>query len=148
MVEQANESFGRLGAQRRAQRRSGLWFNAYHRLANKLAVFCTVLVLLLLLMSIFANFIAPYPYDEAHFDDPYIFPSRMHAISCGTDSLAGICSAVSSMAVACRCSWASARSCSPCLSVCPWACWQVCAGAGPTISSGVRWTYSPPCPIW
>jgi len=88
MVEQTKESFGRLGAQRRAQRRSGLWFNAYHRLAkNKLSVVCTVLVLFLLFMSIFANFIAPYPYDEAHFKDPYIFPFKDARYILGTDSL-------------------------------------------------------------
>jgi oligopeptide transport system permease protein len=88
MIEQSKESFGRLGAQRRAQRRAGFWFNAYRRLAkNKLALACTGLVLFLLLMSIFADIIAPYPYDEPHFDDGWLFPFQDARYILGTDSL-------------------------------------------------------------
>ena len=88
MVEQTKESFGRLGAQRRAQRRAGLWYDAYQRLSkNKLALACTGLVLGLLLMSIFADVIAPYPYDEAHFADGWLFPFQDARYPLGTDSL-------------------------------------------------------------
>ena len=88
MVEQTKESFGRLGAQRRSQRRAGLWYDAYHRISkNKLALACTGLVFALLLMSIFADVIAPYPYDEPHFDDGWLFPFQNAKYPLGTDSL-------------------------------------------------------------
>lgn len=84
----ARESFGRLGARRRALRRSGTWADGVRRLRqNKLAVVATILVLCLLLMAVFANVLAPYPYDQPHFSDTWRFPFTSWKYPLGTDNL-------------------------------------------------------------
>jgi oligopeptide transport system permease protein len=65
---------------------SNLWRDAWRRLLrNKLAVLGGVTVLLLCLVAIFADFIAPYSYTKANFGKIYEFPSREFPL--GTDQL-------------------------------------------------------------
>ena len=65
---------------------SNLWRDAWRRLLrNKLAVAGGVTVMLLCLVAIFADFIAPYSYTKANFGKIYEFPSREFPL--GTDQL-------------------------------------------------------------
>ncbi len=65
---------------------SNLWRDAWRRLLrNKLAVAGGVTVILLCLVAIFADFIAPYSYTKANFGKIYEFPSREFPL--GTDQL-------------------------------------------------------------
>src|SRR6266849_729069 len=65
---------------------SNLWRDAWRRLLrNKLAVVGGVTVILLCLVAIFADFIAPYSYSKANFGKIYEFPSREFPL--GTDQL-------------------------------------------------------------
>ena len=65
---------------------SNLWRDAWRRLLrNKLAVLGGVTVVLLCLVAIFADFIAPYSYTKANFSKIYEFPSREFPL--GTDQL-------------------------------------------------------------
>jgi len=65
---------------------SNLWRDAWRRLLrNKLAVLGGVTVVLLCLVAIFADFIAPYSYTKANFGKIYEFPSREFPL--GTDQL-------------------------------------------------------------
>jgi len=88
---EGRQTFGRLGAYRRAQRaqrRAGVWIDAFRRLRkNKLALVCTGLVLFLVFITVFADFIAPYPYDQPHFGHSWVFPFRDSNFILGTDSL-------------------------------------------------------------
>jgi len=65
---------------------SNLWRDAWRRLLrNKLAVVGGATVILLCLVAIFADFIAPYSYTKANFGKIYEFPSREFPL--GTDQL-------------------------------------------------------------
>jgi len=65
---------------------SNLWRDAWRRLLrNRLAVVGGVTVILLCLVAIFADFIAPYSYTKANFGKIYEFPSREFPL--GTDQL-------------------------------------------------------------
>ena len=65
---------------------SNLWRDAWRRLLrNKLAVVGGVTVILLCLVAIFADFLAPYSYTKANFGKIYEFPSREFPL--GTDQL-------------------------------------------------------------
>jgi ABC-type dipeptide/oligopeptide/nickel transport system permease subunit len=65
---------------------SGLWRDAWRRLLrNKLAVAGGVTVMLLCLVAIFANVLAPQSYTKANFGSIYQFPSREFPL--GTDQL-------------------------------------------------------------
>ncbi|MDO8475357.1 MAG: ABC transporter permease [Candidatus Rokubacteria bacterium] len=65
---------------------SGLWRDAWRRLLrNKLAVAGGVTVVLLCLVAIFANVLAPQSYTKANFGNIYEFPSREFPL--GTDQL-------------------------------------------------------------
>ena len=67
-------------------RSSSLWRDAWRRLIrNKLAVAGGLLVIVLCLIAIFADFIAPYSYAKANFGRIYEFPS--HDYPLGTDQL-------------------------------------------------------------
>jgi len=88
MTLASRASFGRLGAERRAQRRSGIWLDAYRRLRkNKLALAATGLTLGLMLLALLAPVLAPYPYDQPHFGSSWVFPFRDARYILGTDSL-------------------------------------------------------------
>src|ERR1043165_7294624 len=88
MTVTSRAEFGRLGAQRRAQRRSGIWIDAYRRLRkNPLSMAATILTLALLLIALFAPVIAPYPYDQPHFGSSWVFPFTDARFILGTDSL-------------------------------------------------------------
>jgi len=65
---------------------SNLWRDAWRRLLrNKLAVVGGVTVILLCLVAILADFLAPYSYTKANFGKIYEFPSREFPL--GTDQL-------------------------------------------------------------
>ncbi|HXJ77786.1 MAG TPA: ABC transporter permease [Candidatus Methylomirabilis sp.] len=65
---------------------SSLWRDAWRRLVrNKLAVVGGLTVIVLCLVAIFADFLAPYPYTKANFGAIYEFPSRTYLL--GTDQL-------------------------------------------------------------
>ena len=65
---------------------SSLWRDAWRRLLrNKLAVAGGVTVVLLCLVAIFANVLAPQSYTKANFESIYQFPSREFPL--GTDQL-------------------------------------------------------------
>jgi ABC-type dipeptide/oligopeptide/nickel transport system permease subunit len=65
---------------------SGLWRDAWRRLLrNKLAVVGGITVVLLCLVAIFANVLAPQSYTKANFGSIYEFPSREFPL--GTDQL-------------------------------------------------------------
>jgi oligopeptide transport system permease protein len=67
-------------------RGSSLWRDAGRRLVrNKLAVAGGITVIVLCLVAIFADFLAPYPYTKANFGKIYEFPSREFPL--GTDQL-------------------------------------------------------------
>ncbi len=63
-----------------------LWVDAFRRLLkNKLAVFGAIIIIFFVLVAIFADFIAPYPYDYIDFENnkQYAKPSKEHPF--GTD---------------------------------------------------------------
>jgi oligopeptide transport system permease protein len=67
-------------------RGSSLWRDAWRRLIrNKLAVAGGLTVIVLCLVAIFADFLAPHPYTKANFGKIYEFPSREFPL--GTDQL-------------------------------------------------------------
>jgi len=79
-------SFGHLRAERRSQRRSGLWVDAYRRYRkNRLAIVATVTVIVLVLVAIFADVIAPYSYRQPHYGDEWLFPFENPKYLLGTD---------------------------------------------------------------
>lgn len=66
-------------------RKSGFWRDAWYRLRrNKAAMLGLILLILLILCAIFADFIAPYSYDEQNYDITFQFPSKEHPL--GTDN--------------------------------------------------------------
>jgi ABC-type dipeptide/oligopeptide/nickel transport system permease subunit len=73
-------------ATRVAVRGTSLWQDAWRRLLrNKLAVAGGITVILLCLIAIFADVLAPYPYTKTNFGRLYEFPSRDYPL--GTDQL-------------------------------------------------------------
>ncbi len=65
---------------------AGLWRDAARRFfKNKLAVAALVVAVILILTAIFANLIAPAPYDYSVIGDALQFPNRQHLL--GTDSV-------------------------------------------------------------
>jgi ABC-type dipeptide/oligopeptide/nickel transport system permease subunit len=77
---------GDLALTRAAPRGSSLYRDAWRRLIrNRLAVAGGVTVLLLCVVAIFADALAPFPYAKANFGKIYEFPSREHPL--GTDQL-------------------------------------------------------------
>ena len=71
----------------RLQQRT-LWQDAARRfLRNRLAVFGLVIVVFFLFLAIFADLIAPYPYDEIHLDKTFRFPFQDPAYWLGTDEI-------------------------------------------------------------
>ncbi len=65
---------------------SSLWRDAARRFRkNKLAVGALVVMILLILTAIFADVIAPYPYDYSQLADALQFPNAKHLL--GTDSV-------------------------------------------------------------
>jgi oligopeptide transport system permease protein len=65
---------------------SNLWRDAARRFAkNKLAVGALVVVILLILTAVFADLLAPYPYDYSNLVDANQFPNAKHLL--GTDSV-------------------------------------------------------------
>jgi ABC-type dipeptide/oligopeptide/nickel transport system permease subunit len=77
---------GELALARTAPRGSSLYRDAWRRLIrNRLAVAGGITVVLLCLVAVFADVIAPYPYAKANFGKIYEFPSREYPL--GTDQL-------------------------------------------------------------
>ena len=68
------------------RRPASLWGDAWHRLVqNRAAVVSLVYIVLLLLVAIFANVVAPYPFDRQDLDSTDIAPNAEHFF--GTDGL-------------------------------------------------------------
>src|SRR5262245_1233139 len=77
---------GELPLARAASKSSSLYRDAWRRLIrNRLAVAGGITVVILCLVAIFADVIAPYPYAKANFGRIYEFPSREFPL--GTDQL-------------------------------------------------------------
>ena len=69
-----------------AQRQRSLWRDALWRFSrNKLAMSGLVIVLILIFMALFADWLAPYPYDKAVLSEARQFPSPTHWL--GTDAI-------------------------------------------------------------
>lgn len=67
------------------KRKSGFWGDAWKRLSrNKAAMFSLIILVLLILCAIFADYIAPYPYDQQDYTQTFQFPSKAHPL--GTDN--------------------------------------------------------------
>src|SRR5215210_3459043 len=65
---------------------SNLWRDAARRFRkNKLAVGALVVMILLILIAIFADLIAPFAYDYSVINEALQFPSRQHPL--GTDAV-------------------------------------------------------------
>ena len=77
---------GEMALSRAKPRGSSLYRDAWRRLVrNKLAVVGGITVIVLCLVAIFADVLAPYPYAKANFGKIYEFPSREFPL--GTDQL-------------------------------------------------------------
>jgi ABC-type dipeptide/oligopeptide/nickel transport system permease subunit len=77
---------GALAVARAAPRGSSLYRDAWRRLIrNRLALVGGITVVLLCLVAVLADVIAPYPYAKANFGKIYEFPSREYPL--GTDQL-------------------------------------------------------------
>ena len=77
---------GEMALARAKPRGSSLYRDAWRRLVrNKLAVVGGITVVILCLVAIFADVLAPYPYAKANFGKIYEFPSREFPL--GTDQL-------------------------------------------------------------
>ena len=76
----------RLAAEVPMRRPANLWRDAWHRLTrNRAAVVSLVYVALLLLVAIFANIVAPYPFQRQDLESTDLGPSAAHLL--GTDGL-------------------------------------------------------------
>ena len=77
---------GEMALPRAKPRGSSLYRDAWRRLVrNKLAVVGGITIIILCLVAIFADVLAPYPYAKANFGKIYEFPSREFPL--GTDQL-------------------------------------------------------------
>ena len=69
-----------------ARRPTGLWSDAWHRLTrNRAAVVSLVFVILLVFVALFANLVAPYPFERQDLESTDLGPSAGHLF--GTDLL-------------------------------------------------------------
>ena len=67
------------------RQKNGFWADAWHRLRrNKAAMVALVVLVLLVLCAIFADVIAPYPYDLQDYNNTFQTPSAQHLL--GTDN--------------------------------------------------------------
>jgi len=65
-----------------------LWQDAVHRFfRNRLAILGLVIVVFFLFLAVFANFLAPYPYDQADFAHVRLLPMVDPAYPLGTDEI-------------------------------------------------------------
>lgn len=71
-----------------ADRHRTLWQDAARRfLRNRLSVFGLTIVLLFLFLAVFADLVAPYPYDRVYFDRVLRFPFDLPGHPLGTDEV-------------------------------------------------------------
>ncbi len=71
--------------QRKNNRKNSQWKDVWRRLKkNRLAMFGLFVLVLLVLVAIFADVIAPYGYDEQNYSEMFQFPSWRHPM--GTDN--------------------------------------------------------------
>ena len=76
----------RLAAEIPMRRPANLWRDAWHRLTrNRAAVMSLVYVALLVLVALFANVVAPYPFQRQDLESTDLGPSPVHLL--GTDGL-------------------------------------------------------------
>lgn len=65
--------------------KNGFWHDAWHRLKkNKSAMFSLIILVVMIICAIFADYIAPYPYDLQDYDHTFEFPGKQHLL--GTDN--------------------------------------------------------------
>lgn len=65
--------------------KNGFWHDAWYRLKkNKSAMFALFVLIAMIVCAIFADYIAPYPYDLQDYEHTFEFPSRQHLL--GTDN--------------------------------------------------------------
>ncbi|MEG1800951.1 MAG: ABC transporter permease [Oscillospiraceae bacterium] len=65
--------------------KTGFWRDAWHRLRkNNAAMIALVIIVLMILVAIFADYIAPYPYDLQDYSHTFEFPNAQHLL--GTDN--------------------------------------------------------------
>ncbi|SDL05159.1 ABC transporter permease [Natronincola ferrireducens] len=66
-------------------RKNSLWSDAWTRLVhNKSAMLSLIVLLVMVLSAVFADFIAPYPYDLQNYEKTFQFPNAQHWL--GTDN--------------------------------------------------------------
>lgn len=66
-------------------KKRGLYKDVFRRLfKNKMAVISMVVILLLVLIAIFADYIAPYPYEKQNLSERFVYPCAEHLL--GTDN--------------------------------------------------------------
>ncbi len=77
-----------LSSQEAALQHRSLWRDAVRRFfRNRLAVLGLVIVLFFLFLAIFADLLAPHPYDKVYFDKVLLFPFVDPAFPLGTDDV-------------------------------------------------------------
>jgi len=75
-------------AERISLKQRTLWGDAARRFVrNRLAVLGLVIVLFFLFLAVFADLIAPYPYDETHLESTLLFPFISPSYPLGTDPI-------------------------------------------------------------
>jgi len=86
MAKMQTPAMEKLQKQRnRRPRRTDPWSEAWYRMRrNKAAMFGLVIVIILLILSLFPQYIAPYGEDEQIYEDAFIFPCAEHPM--GTDN--------------------------------------------------------------
>ena len=83
--ENSMEASGSEALEKKKPRRHGQIYDIWRRLCrNRLAVFGMAILVLLVLMAVFADVIAPYPYDKQDYAATLQFPSLAHPM--GTDN--------------------------------------------------------------
>ncbi|HWQ30235.1 MAG TPA: ABC transporter permease [Negativicutes bacterium] len=65
--------------------KNGFWHDAWHRLKkNKSAMVSLIILAVMIICAVFANYIAPYSYDLQDYNHTFEFPSKLHIL--GTDN--------------------------------------------------------------
>lgn len=65
--------------------KAGFWHDAWYRLKkNKSAMLALVILVVIIFCAIFADYIAPYPYDKQDYSATFLKPSKEHLL--GTDN--------------------------------------------------------------
>lgn len=88
MTAKPTLSPAKLGPKKSAQKHNTLWQDARRRFfRNRLALIGFTIVAILLILALFADLIAPFPYDKAFLDRVRLFPFQHPAHPLGTDEI-------------------------------------------------------------